>query len=99
MIGSVARHRKSRQTVALRRPKFGGYHLGVKRVLALSSGVVKELRVSGRRALALTISETKIAQRGVIVRAAAERPMIFALVLLDRKIVYARDAQTRQSLL
>src|SRR5712691_213695 len=44
-------------------------------------------------------SKAELAQRGVIVRAAAERPVILALALLDRKIVDAGDAQAHQAVL
>src|ERR1700730_1052944 len=44
-------------------------------------------------------SEAEIAQRCVIVRAAAERPVVFALALLDRNIVDAGDTQARQPVL
>src|ERR1700720_198098 len=45
------------------------------------------------------ILEAEIAERRVIVGAAAERPAVFALALFDRQIVDAGDAQTHQSML
>ena len=40
----------------------------------------------------------EIAQRRVIVGAAAKRPVVLALALLDRQIVDAGDAQTHQAM-
>src|ERR1700730_12269906 len=44
------------------------------------------------------ILEAEIAQGRVIVGAAAERPVVFALALFDRQIVDAGDAQTHQAM-
>src|SRR5208337_1964441 len=44
-------------------------------------------------------SKPEIAQRRMIVRAAAKRPVVLALALLDRQIVDAGDAQTHQPVL
>src|SRR3954452_20022675 len=43
-------------------------------------------------------SQTEFAQTGMIVRTAAERPMIFARAFGDRQIVDAGDAQPHQSM-
>src|SRR5262249_35375751 len=58
-------------------------------------------RFSSRRQPAVSapwdILEPEIAQARVIIGAAAKRPVIFALALLDREIVYAGDAQAHQA--
>src|SRR4029077_19832550 len=43
--------------------------------------------------------EAELAQRRVTVGTAAQRPVIFALALIDRQIVDAGDAQAHQALL
>ena len=45
------------------------------------------------------LQRPSVAQRRMVVGAAAERPVVFALALLDRKIVDAGDAQAHQAVL
>src|SRR5216684_4931609 len=44
-------------------------------------------------------SEPEIAERRVIVRAAAERPVVFAIGFLDRGVIDAGDSQPHQAML
>src|SRR5437588_4105865 len=47
----------------------------------------------------MSASQTESAQAGMIVRAAAKRPVIFARAFGDRQIVDAGDAQPHQTIL
>src|SRR5262245_10293949 len=44
------------------------------------------------------VLKPEVAERGVIIRAAAERPVIFALTVLDREIIDAGDPPPHQAL-
>src|SRR6202022_3412772 len=48
--------------------------------------------------LAAAPSQAEVAERRVIVRTAAERPMVFALALLDGQIVDAGEAHAHQAM-